>query len=138
MIGGDYRTWNASEKIKKYWNDKYRIEGLIALRDLLDQTMTKEVWQKNKTPYFIGYYFENESKKDNIISIEAVRRYSEVANTPDHQSKVIPFSQGRGHVISSQMMNPQWSIVQDSIFSFAENVLEMSQASKLASVNPEQ
>ena len=136
MIGGDYRSWEANEAIVKYWNDKYRIEGLIALRALLDQTMTPDIWKKNKTPYFIGYYYKDDIARDNIISIDAINEFNRHATTETSAKKVIAFDNAKGHVISSDLMNPNWESVQDSIFSYVEEVLYMKPA-PIPSENPE-
>lgn len=126
MMGGDYREWTAPEAAKPYWNERYRIEGLIALRALLDQTMTPEIWSANKTPTFIGYYYVNEETCDNIISIDAIHEYAENCGTPAESLSIVPFADGFGHVISSIYMNKNWKSVQDSIFSFTEKVLKLS------------
>ena len=136
MIGGNYRSWEANEEIVKYWNDKYRIEGLIALRALLDQTMTPDIWKRNTTPYFIGYYFKDEVHKDNIISLDAVAEFHAISSTADEAKKVIAFDNARGHVISSDLMNPNWKDVQDSIFTYVEEVLYIK-PSLAPSENPE-
>ncbi len=136
MIGGNYRSWDANEEIVKYWNDKYRIEGLIALRGLLDQTMTPDIWKKNNTPYFIGYYYKDEQHKDNIISIDAISQFVELSSSDEDAKKVIAFDNAHGHVISSDLMNPNWKDVQDSIFTYVEEVLYMT-PSAAPSGNPE-
>ena len=125
IVGGDYRSWTAPEEAKPYWNEKYRIEGLIAMRALLDQTMTEEVWQQNKVPVFIGYYHKNAEETDKIISVEAIHAYEKAISTPIDMVTITPFSNAKGHVISSLYMNPNWQSVQDSIFAFAEDVLNM-------------
>ena len=125
MMKGDYRQWEASEQIKYYWNDRYRIEGLIALRDLLDQTMIPEVWQQNKTPIFIGYYYKDETAHDKIISITAIHDFLDQIQTPSSQVRAIAYPDSPGHVIGSSYMNPHWESVQDSIYSFVEEVLQI-------------
>lgn len=125
IIGDDYREFTPPPDAKPYWNNRYRIEGLIALRDLIDKTMTPEIWKKNRTPIFIAYFYQNEEKKDNIISIPAIKEFARVVSTPASQLKVLPISAGYGHVISSKYMNDQWEVTQDSIFNFADKVLMM-------------
>lgn len=137
IMGGNYRSWVAPEEAKPYWNEKYRIEGLIALRDLLDQTMTEDIWKQNKVPVFIGYFYVNEEKKDNIISIDAIKKYENTISSDPAEVTVIPFSQGLGHVISSSYMNPHWKTVQDSIFVFAEQTLQMQPTLNELMENPD-
>jgi len=123
MIGGDYRQWDATEDINKYWTTKNRIEGHIALRSLLNQTMTKEVFSKIDIPVYVGYYYKNENEKDNIISVDAIHAFEKTIATAKDKTKFVPFSTARGHVISSMYMNQNWEEVQNSIFEFCENTL---------------
>ena len=120
MMGGNYRDWGGNDEIRKYWNTVDRIEGYIALRALLDQTMTKDIFKKNDTPTFIGYYYKDEAHKDEVISISAIKNYTKEISTPASDIKVIPFSTASGHVICSSYMNPQWASVQDSIYRFLD------------------
>lgn len=125
LVGGDYRSWTAPERAKPYWNEKYRIEGLIALRSLLDQTMTTEIWKENSTPYFIGYYYKDAENYDKVISIEAIHDFGKTSPVTQDRKKVIAFNDALGHVISSKHMNPKYVRVQDSIFQFVETTLGM-------------
>ena len=101
-MGGDYREWEAKHpKVKDYWQTKARVEGYVAMQAMLDQTMTEEVWAKNKVPTFIGYYYKNETEHDKVISIPAINRYAEVAAIPKDKLKIVPFSDAQGHVTVS-------------------------------------
>jgi hypothetical protein len=128
MMGGNYRTWDTSDEAKKYWTTKNRIEGAIALRSLLDQTMTDETFSKISIPVFIGYYYKNSRSFDKIISIEAIKDFETKINTPKDKIEVIPISTGRGHVITSKYMNPEWEAVQRKIFKFGEDKLKLTPA----------
>lgn len=123
MMGGNYRDWGGNDEIRKYWNTIDRIEGYIALRDLLNQTMTVDIFKANKAPIFIGYYYKDEAHKDEVISIAAIQNYTQQISSPRSEIKVIPFSTARGHVISSSYMNPEWETVQDSIIQFIDEVI---------------
>ncbi len=125
IVGGKHRTWSTSSAAQKYWTTKNRIEGLICLRNLLDQTMTEEVFKKINLPLFIGYYFKNEKEKDEIISIDAIKNFYETINTEDSKKRLKPFTTARGHVIGSHFMNQNWRDVQAEIFKFCDEVLNM-------------
>jgi len=125
VIGDDYREFSPPADAKPYWNNRYRIEGLIALRDLLDQTMTEDIWRKNNTPTYIGYYYKDENNYDNIISLPTIDKYTSMFSGDRKKLKVDAFSQGYGHVISSQYMNDLWPTIQDSMFKYMEEVLEV-------------
>ncbi len=126
IIGSDYREFTPPPGAMPYWNNRYRIEGLIALRDLLDQTMTKDIWSKNKTPMLILYYYENDQKRDKIISVEAIKAFEQVVQTPKDKLKIEAITASRGHVFTSKYMNDQWAVSQETIFSYLEDVLQIS------------
>ncbi len=137
-MGGDYREWtSANPKVKDYWQTKARIEGYIAMQAMVEQTMTEEVWSQNSVPTFIGYYYKNESEKDEVISIPAIKRYAEVASIPKDKLKVVPFADAQGHVIGSQFMNENWRSVQNEIFAFADGILSMEKKKSLVVTYPE-
>ena len=137
-VGGMYRSFTGKHpKVKDYWQTKARIEGYIAVQGLIEQTMTEETWTKNNVPTFIGYYYKDEANKDKVISIEAIKRYAELASIPENQLRVIPFADAEGHVIGSQFMNDNWESVQDAIFSFAEEVLNLKKSHSLVVTYPE-
>jgi len=123
MVGSDYRTWDTTSEAQKYWTTKNRIEGLIALRSLLNQTMTDETFAKINIPVFVGYYYKNSRSFDKIISIDAIKAFGNKIKTPDAKKVIIPISTAKGHVISSMYMNPEWEAVQRKIFRFSEDKL---------------
>ena len=129
VVGSDYRTWNASQEAQKWWTTKNRIEGYIALQNLLEQTMLPSVFEKTTMPLFVGYYFKDEDHQDKTISVDAILEYVNQVNTPQEQLKVIPFSSPTGHVLTSTYMNPNWEEVQDSIYQFIDSRLEIKQKS---------
>ena len=125
MMGGNYRSWNTNSDAKKYWTTKNRIEGAIALRSLLDQTMTDETFSKIDIPVFVGYYYKDANSFDKIISIDAIKEFGEKIKTPESKKEIAAISTGRGHVITSKYMNPELAAVQLKIFNFAQEKLNL-------------
>jgi esterase/lipase len=123
VVGGDYRTWETNTEAKKYWTTKNRIEGLIALRSLLDQTITDETLKNINIPVFAAYYYKNSRSFDKIISIDAVKDFGKKISTPEDMKEIIPISTARGHVMTSSYMNDEWEAVQRKIFKFAQTKL---------------
>lgn len=126
LVGGIYHEWVAPEAAAPYWNQKYRIEGLIAVRGLIDQTMRPEIWKKINTPIFVGYYYQDAEHADDVISVPAIHEFKDHIKTPIDRQTFIAFENGTGHVIGSEFMNPNWMVVQDSIFSFIDSQLHMN------------
>jgi len=136
MMGGDYREWEATEDINKYWTTKNRIEGHLALRSLLNQTMTEQVFKKIDIPVYVGYYYKSEEEKDMIISVDAIQAFEKSISTDSDKITIAPFASARGHVISSKYMNPNWEEVQTSIFDFCDSTLGMTKKVKDEALAP--
>lgn len=136
-MGGDYRTWEATDKVKDFWQTTARIEGYVALQGLLEQTMTEETWKQNSVPTFIGYYYKDEANSDKIISIPAIKRYAEVASIPKDKLVVKEFADAGGHVIGSSYMNENWNAVEKEIFKFSDKVLGTKVVNSLVVTYPE-
>ena len=51
-------------EVRQYWQSKYRLEALVAVKSLLSHTMTNETFLSIHQPVFVGYYFKNEDEQD--------------------------------------------------------------------------
>ncbi len=126
LTGGNYRMWdNPSPKVQAYWTTKNRIEGYIALRELLDQTMTKENFKELSLPYFVAYYYKDENNLDDVISIDAIKEFDKTSSTPADNKTVLSFEDAFGHVIGCSCLNKNWESVQNEIFKFCDETLEI-------------
>ena len=125
VLGGEYRNIPGPDRVKKYWTMQYHINGLIALRELLDQTMIPEVFQNISHPIFLGYYYKDEENKDEIVSIPAMKGFMEEISTPEEQRQFLAFPKAGNHVIGSVYWNPNWENVAAAIDEFIENVMEI-------------
>jgi len=120
VSGGNYREWETTQEAMQYWTTKNHINGHIALRDLLNQTMTAETFSKIEIPVYIAYY-----PKDDVISVEAISDFTSEISTPSDKIRSIGFDSASRHVISSKYMNDNWLEVQESIFKYCDEVLAL-------------
>ncbi len=120
---GEYRSPKFPPDAQPYWTDRYRIEGLLALIYLVNETMTDEVFEKIDIPYFIGYYYKNKDEQDKIISIKRIKEFDNLTQTPNDQKEVKAFSNAEAHVICSPFMSKDLEGVRQATFDFAEGVL---------------
>lgn len=118
--GGNYHyIKEMSAESAPHWTTTYRIEGLIALQDLIEKTMTNKTFEKIKTPVFVGYYYKNEKEKDNVVSIDAMKNFYTQIQTPENQKVIIPFSEVGGHVITNKYQKGGLDDVRKATFDFA-------------------
>jgi esterase/lipase len=122
VMGSDYRQYDAPEEFKKYWQTKYRIEGLISVRSLIDYTMTNETFSKVSQPIFVGGYYKDEETQDNVVSVEAMRQMMPQLGTTEAQKQMVEFPVG-AHVLANPLRNPEVEPVKLVSFQFAEEVI---------------
>ncbi|MEM9324674.1 MAG: alpha/beta hydrolase [Bacteroidota bacterium] len=126
-VVGDYRESPEDQgtEVEKYWSIRYRSEGLIALQDLLEQTMTPDVFAKVKQPLFMGYYFKNEEEQDQTVSVAAMLNFYEAVGTEESKKVKMAFPSAGAHVITSPLQASNHDIVQRVTEEFFLYTLEM-------------
>lgn len=122
--GSSYHSWEPeTPEVHKYWTTTYRVEGLVGLQALLDQTMRPEIFRKIDIPVFTGYYYKNEEEKDPVISTDAIVAFMNTIGTPEEQRRSIPFPNVRSHVITCDFQCKDLENVRRESFIFAEEAL---------------
>ncbi|MEM6319640.1 MAG: alpha/beta hydrolase [Bacteroidota bacterium] len=112
-------------EMANYATIEYHSNGIIALEDLLEQTMMPETFQKIKSPYFLGYFYKNEEVQDPVVSVAAMREMDKQTQTPDAQKHNVPFADVNNHVICSSRQSDDYEAVRQATYQFAEEVLRM-------------
>ncbi len=124
LIAGDFRTFDDTEPLEdQFWTSKYRIEAIAALQKLLDETMTVDVFSAVTQPYFLGYYYKNDTAKDKVVSIDAIKKFAASTSTPEREVQVVEFPNVGEHVIASYIKSKDLESVRRSTFQFAEEIL---------------
>ncbi len=124
MMRGKYRSFeDPSEEMQQYWTCKYRLEGLVHLKKLVETTMTANTFRHIHQPLFMGYYYKNETEQDDIVQVsEMLAMFGEVA-TPDKKKRKHAFPDAANHVILSGITSHDVEGVLIETFNFCEEVL---------------
>ena len=125
VLGGNYRTTGATPEAAKYWNKKYRIEALTQLEELIEDTMTKETFQRVTQPSLTLYYFKNEKEQDPEVKVSAMLTMNEQLGTPANLKSAIAFPNAGAHVIGSSMTSKDLEGVYAAMEKFASETLKM-------------
>lgn len=128
LVLGDYKigdTTKIGTPIERYWTLTYRSEALVALQELLDQTMTDDVFAQINSPYFIGYYYKSDEESDHVISVPGILDFDSKTNTPEDKKRVIAFPDVGNHVMASDLQSNDIASVIKETSSFMEVVLGM-------------
>jgi esterase/lipase len=126
VMGGDYRVTDANEEHEKYWNKKYRLESLTQLEELLETTMTKELFQKVKQPSLTLYYYKNEEEQDPQVKVSAMLKMNEELGTPPDLKIAKAMPEAGAHVLASSMTSKDLDGVYAEVENFAIEKLKMT------------
>ena len=127
IMGSENREWNPGTEAQKYWYAKYRLEGLVALKSLINQTMIDENFAKVKQPVLMMYYYKNEEEQDKIVSVKRMREMFGKLGTPEKLKRNIPLPNAGHHIISSSLFSTDLEGVRKNAYDFAEKVLQLEQ-----------
>ncbi len=127
VIGGDYRVANSDfdSKICQYWNCKYRVEALVYLQQLVDETMKKETYKNVSAPVFLGYYYKDEENQDDVVKVSAMLKMFDHLGNISSQKVKMAFPEAGNHVIACELTSGSYPQVLSETIEFAEEVLEM-------------
>jgi pimeloyl-ACP methyl ester carboxylesterase len=125
VMGGEYRITGASEEHAKFWNKKYRLESLVQLQELIETTMTKDLFQKVKQPSLTLYYYKNEQEQDPEVKVSAMLKMNEQLATPTDMKEAVAFPNAGVHVIGCSMTSKDVEGVYAAVKKFAVEELGM-------------
>lgn len=125
--GGKYRVLkdDPNSEVCKYWYCRYRAEGTVYLQQLLDVTMTKELFAKVKCPVFMGYYYKDEANQDDVVEVKASLRMMDELGTTAGMKRSVAFPEAKAHVITSDLISGAVPEVRKETFRFASEILGM-------------
>jgi esterase/lipase len=113
VTGAPVKKFESESKLHSdYWQLNYRIEGLVALQNLISNTMKPEVFKKIKCPVFLGYYYKNEKEQDNTVSVPAMLKMFGELGTPVELKEKKAFPMSEAHVIASYIRSKDWQSVE--------------------------
>ena len=111
---------------EQYTTVEYKVEGIIALQNLLQETMTPENFKKVSIPFLCAYYFKDENHCDYVISVPAIRKFGETVSTPSDKKRLVALPEVDTHVIPSGLYCQDIQSVRDATYGFADEVLGLS------------
>lgn len=120
-----YRQWEASNEIKKYWTTRYHLDGLHALRHLITRTMTTEVFGQIEQPVFVAYYYRDEEHQDKFVSVKKMHEFLRQIGTPEQYRYSHQAANANTHPLASALWNENWRDVEDAVAAFLQEVLAM-------------
>lgn len=126
-IGGKHRTTNEDfgSKDCMYWNCKYRVEAIVFLQQLVEETMKKSTFKNVSTPVFLGYYYKDEANQDPTVRVDAMlKMFDELGTSTDAKVKVA-FPEAGSHVIACELTSGCYRDVIAETIKFGEEILKL-------------
>ncbi len=136
VTGKLHNEWNFKHpKQKFFWTNHQRFEGIVQFATFQKYTMIPETFNKIKCPFFMGYYYENEEKQDNTVSVAAMKEMYAQLSTPQYQKREICFPNTHSHVITSDLTSDDWKSVETESVKFIQEILGVTPVSIIVNKN---
>lgn len=121
---GQYRQSKPeTPEIGKYWYNKYRLEAVVELQNLLETTMEPRVFRAIKQPALNLYYFKDEQHQDPTVRVSAILDMEKQLGTPAGLKDAVAIPDAGAHVIGCYLTSKDIPSVERAIDSFAEKKL---------------
>ncbi len=123
VIGSEY-IYSTDERpiYKQYWNYPYRIEGAVALQELLETTMHKETFEQVEEPALLLYYYRDKVHQDSVVRVSAMKEMFAELGTPDSLKRSAAMPLTGNHVIGSYIKSADVEGVEREIRLFLDQL----------------
>lgn len=116
-----------TDTYKKYWYSKYRLEGVVALQEMIETTMNRETFSKVKAPVLMMYYYKDPTRQDSVVKVSAMNRMFGQLGTPAAAKREVAVPGAGDHVIGSYIKSMDLATVQREAIRFGVEVLGMKE-----------
>ncbi len=127
VAGSDYlsspKDWGPL--FRQYWYPRSRLEGAVALEELLETTMNKETFGKVRQPVGLFYYYKDEAHQDTTVKVSAMLTMFDQLGTPSDQKYKQAFPDAGDHVICSPIRSHDAEGVEKAVEQFMTNILHV-------------
>jgi pimeloyl-ACP methyl ester carboxylesterase len=134
VLGGKSRVLERNEKTSAYWNESYRVEALVQLEELLEQTMNEETFSRITQPCLTLYYYKNKEEQDKQVRVDAMLKMNEQLATPDSLKVAKAIPNAGEHVIGGSLVSNDVETVYNEMATFLLTKVKMKTVA-LANLN---
>lgn len=110
---------------RKYWYPSYRLEGAVALQELLATTMNKETFSKVQQPTGLFYYYKDPIHQDSTVKVSAMLTMFDELGTPDAMKYKQASSSAGTHVICSSFRSKDVDGIEKGVEKFMSEILHV-------------
>jgi pimeloyl-ACP methyl ester carboxylesterase len=111
----------------QYWYNRYRIEAVVQLEELIETTMKESVFKKVTQPLLLLYYYKDEDNQDKVVKVSAMKRMFSQISTPANLKRAMAIPNAGDHVIGSYVKSKDLQKVEEECEKFAREILKMKE-----------
>ena len=109
---------------KNYWTHHYRLEAAVALQELIETSMTGEVFNKVKQPVLMLYYYRDKAHQDTVVKVSAMHDMFRQLGTPAAMKRARAIPAAGDHVIGSFIRSRDLEAVEKEATDFLSFILK--------------
>jgi pimeloyl-ACP methyl ester carboxylesterase len=125
VMGGDHNHITYNDDMRKYWNPIYHMNGVFALKNVINTYMTESNFKKIKMPTFLAYYYQDDINQDKVVSVPRMLEFYDQIATPIDQKYKVAIPKAGHHVISSSLVTKDLATLQKETNQWAEKTLHL-------------
>ena len=111
---------------KQYWNQRYSINSIVQLEELLESTMKESTFKKVTQPSLLLYYFKDKDHQDTVVKVSAMKRMFLQLGTPGNLKREVAIPNAEDHVLASPIKSKDVESVKKEVEKFAIEILKLS------------
>jgi esterase/lipase len=110
---------------RQYWYNHYRLEGVVALEEMLESAMNEQTFKKVKQPTLMLYYYKDEVHQDSTVKVSAMKKMFSQLGTPADLKRSLAMPEAGDHVISSYIKSKDVEGVKRECERFLREIVRM-------------
>jgi esterase/lipase len=122
--GKERKVEGKSQAYKKFWYTNYRIESLVQLEEMIESSMTKQLFSEIKQPVLMLYYYKNEKEQDPVVRVDAMLKMFDELGTPADKKQKVAIPNAGNHVLGSAITSEAIEGVEHAMDGFIKARLE--------------
>lgn len=104
VTGSKYLKSSHNDSLNnRYWNTTYRIEGAVALQEIVATTMNETTFKYVNQPILALYYYKDDEQQDKVVKVSAIKSMLNSIATPDSLKRGVAMPNVGNHVLCSSL-----------------------------------
>jgi pimeloyl-ACP methyl ester carboxylesterase len=126
IFGSNFRHVTPTDSnYHDYWYVDYRLESVVYLQELVESTMNSETFEEVDCPVLTLYYYKNKEDQDPVVSVDRILWMHKNLATAEDEKRAVAIPDAQTHVIGCGLYSKALPEVEQAIFSFADEVLQL-------------